>query len=91
VIPHGVAGAIPALTRPGSCLGGQTTFGTAASAKPCSTVAAGSSLQHGNCRRRHRGQQRDPQSLAAQNIPFRHDPAASPAMDLPSIRRISRP
>ena len=33
---------------------------------------------HSNCRKRHRGQQRDPHSLAAQNIPFRRDPAGQP-------------
>jgi hypothetical protein len=39
--PHGVAGAVPALTRPAPCLDGQMPFGTVASAKPFSTMADG--------------------------------------------------
>ena len=79
MIPHGVAGAVPALTKPGPCPDGQTPAG------PCGERQT---LLHGGGRlivictattaRHAADNSRDPQSPAAQNTPIRRDPAGHP-------------
>ena len=86
MIPYGVAGAVPALTRPGPCLDGQMTFGTVARAQPSSIVAADDRYM---CTATAAGDAADssgdPEASPRRTSRSGATLLASPAMDLSSI------